>query len=213
MVSGSGALNQRLRPLGHATFDGSRRKYCGKFFGKSTSRNFRGYPPCLKSLRWGVQFNWDMGVKAQGIKRPLFSTGHTSLPPVGELRWDTRSGMVFSGCGIREDTKLLDGIWDSGTASRKWDSTKSWHCMRCGKRKTLFGMEMTEVRDAWLSWKRSWNATPLTRLRRELSVSIRKKYPLEPRVLECGIKTPLLDPRRYYRRKKRTLWTRRLYSS
>jgi len=124
--------------------------------------------PCLKSLCWGVQFNWDIGVKAhQGIKRPLFSTsGHTSLPPVGELRWDTRSaGMVFSGCGIWPKYSAGFGKTQNfltGYGIRpllgKWDSPNSWHCMRYWERKTLFGMEMTEVRDAWLSWKRSWNA-------------------------------------------------------
>ena len=143
---GTGALNQRLRPLGHATVDESRRKYCWKFLGKSTSRNFRGYPPCLKSLRWGVQFNWGMGVKAQGIKWPLFSTGHTSLPPVGELRWDTRSGMVFSGCGIRENAKFLDGIWDSGAASR--DSHLGIACgMGNGKRYSGWRWQKLGMRD------------------------------------------------------------------
>ena len=99
------------------------------------------------------------------FRRENFLSGHTSLPPVGELKWDTRSGMVFSGCGIWPKYSAGFGKTQNfltGCGIRpllgKWDSPKSWQCMRYWKRKTLFGMEMTEVRDAWLSWKGSWNA-------------------------------------------------------
>ena len=65
----------------------------------------------------------------------------------------------------REHAKLLDEILDLTAHLWKRDSPKSWQRTHSLGKKTVFGIEMTEVRDAGLSLKRrgsagSWSAFP-----------------------------------------------------
>lgn len=73
------------------------------------------------------------------------------------------SGRVLSGPSrispkYREHTKLLDEILDLTAHLWKWDSPKSWQRMHSLGKKTVFGIERTEVRDTGLSLKRRGSA-------------------------------------------------------
>ena len=66
-------------------------------------------------------------------------------------------------CGILENAKCFDGIRDL-TVTRKARFAKILEREADLGKETVFGVEMTEVRDAGLSWKRIGNAgsgTPL----------------------------------------------------
>ena len=60
-------------------------------------------------------------------------------------------------CGILENAKCFDGIRDL-TVTRKLRFAKILEREADLGKETVFGVEMTEVRDAGLSWKRIGNA-------------------------------------------------------
>ena len=93
--------------------------------------------------------------------------------------WLTTHYKVLSGSGralsgpsriwpkYREHAKFLDEILDLTAHLWKRDSPKSWQRMHSLGKKTVFGIEMTEVRDAGLSLKRRGKCGIMIRLPRQ----------------------------------------------
>ena len=112
----------------------------------------------LKSLRWKlVSILFDCTLQ-------LWLTAHY------KVLWG--SGRVLSGPSrispkYREHAKLLDEIPDLTAHLWKRDSPKSWQRMHSLGMKTVFGIEMTEVRDAGLSLKRRGKCGIMNRLPRQ----------------------------------------------